>query len=154
MPDTVRENIFANLKTSLEAITTGNGFDNTIQEVRRYDINDETVGPFPMIVINPGREASVDNAYPLTSCRIEVELELWHRINPDETNPTDKILNSILGDIKKKLKQDVTRGGNAVDTHITGVEPFEDLRGQSEVGLFIDVVITYRHDQTDPKTVR
>ena len=154
MPDTVREDIFANIKTSLQAITTGNGFDNTITTVKRYNINDETLGPYPMVIINPGTETNQEQGkdFSLTHCQMQVILEVWINPQASETTPTDKLLNSLLGDIKKKLKEDITRGGKAIDTRFAEIEPFEQLTGQSEAGYFITIVVEYRHLQTNPKT--
>lgn len=152
MPDTVRERIFENLRTSLAAITIANGFDNDIASVRRYDINDDSLGPFPMIYITPSVEIGDDTAYPLIALDLNAILEVWIRPAKDETRYTDTILNSLLGDIKKKLNEDITRGGIAIDTIVgTSVEPFESMRGQSEAGYFVTVKIQYRHKQTDPK---
>ena len=155
MPNTVRENIFANLKTTLETIVAGATYDNTVAEVRRYNINDQALGSYPLIVITPGTETGNDEAFPLLKCVLEVILEVWISPAEDETTATDTLLNSLLGDIKRSLMQDITRGGYAVDTTVgTLVEPFESLRGQAEAGYFITVKIEYRHDQTNPKTVR
>ena len=53
----------------------------------------------------------------------------------------------------RKLKEDITRGGNAVDTAVTSVEPFDTIEGQGEVGLVITLEVKYRHAQNNPKTV-
>lgn len=144
MADTVRENIFANLVTTLSAITAANGYDNTIASVQRWDMNGNNKASVPAIIVNSGPEKGDDaKAYNLTHCLLEVFVELWVRQNETEsaTTPTDKLLNSLLGDIKKALAVDVTRGGIAVDTQITSVETFETIEGQQHAGLIITVEI-------------
>lgn len=155
MPDTVREAIFADLVTTLSAIAVAGGYDNDIASVQRWDMNGNNKADVPAIIVNSGPEKSDDGkAYDLTHCLLTVFLELWVRQNETESaaTPTDKLLNSLLGDVKKALALDVTRGGIAVDTEITDVETFETIEGQQHSGLIITVEIEYRHKQTDPKT--
>lgn len=153
MPNTVRENIFQNVKSALSLISVANGFDNNIASVQQWDVNGNSLASVPTIIINSGPEDGNDNAYPLTTCALKIFLTLWTRIDEGSSSSPDTVLNSLLGDIKKKLKEDITRGGNAVDTAITSVEPFDTIEGQGEVGLVITVEVKYRHAQTNPKTV-
>ena len=154
MPDTVREKIFADLVTALSAISVAGGYDNDITSVERWNMNGNNKANVPAIIINSGPEKSDDGkAYDLTHCLLTVFLELWVGKNETESaaTPTDKLLNSLLGDVKKALAVDVTRGGNAVDTEITDVESFETIEGQQHAGLIITVEIEYRHKQQDPQ---
>ncbi len=153
MPNTVRENIFQNIKSALSLISVANGFDNNIASVQQWDVNGNTLASVPTIIVNSGPEDGSDNAYPLTTCSLKVFLTLWTRIDEGSPSAPDTVLNSLLGDIKKKLKEDITRGGNAVDTAVTSVEPFDTIEGQGEVGLVITLEVKYRHAQINPKTV-
>ncbi|MBI5147765.1 MAG: hypothetical protein HZA37_01275 [Parcubacteria group bacterium] len=154
MPNTVREDIFQNVKTALQAITQANGFDNNMGSIQQWDPNGNAYGAMPMVIINSGPESDVDDAFPLTTCRLTIFLTLWTRIDEGSSTPADTVLNSLLGDIKKKLKEDIARGGKAVDTKIGEIEPFDVIQGQGEVGLIITIEVLYRHSQTDPKEVR
>ena len=153
MPNTIRENIFQNVKSALSLISVANGFDNNIASVQQWDVNGNTLASVPTIIVNSGPEDGSDNAYPLTTCSLKIFLTLWTRIDEGSGSAPDTVLNSLLGDIKRKLKEDITRGGNAVDTTITSVEPFDTIEGQGEVGLVITAEVKYRHAQTNPKTV-
>lgn len=153
MPNTVRENIFQNLKSVLSLISVANGFDNNVASVQQWDINGNSLASVPVIIINSGPEDGSDNAYPLTTCTLKIFLTLWTRIDEGSSYAPDTVLNSLLGDIKRKLKEDMTRGGNAVDTAVISVEPFDTVEGQGEVGLVITIEVRYRHAQTNPKTV-
>lgn len=153
MADTIREKIFENLVTTLSGISVVGGYDNDIASVERWNMNGNNKASVPAIIINSGPEKNDDGkAYDLTHCLLTVFIELWVRQNEAEsaTTPTDKLLNSLLGDIKKALAQDVTRGGNAVDTEVTDVETFETIEGQQHAGLVITVQIEYRHQQQNP----
>ena len=153
MPNTIRENIFQNVKSALSLISVANGFDNNIASVQQWDVNGNTLASTPTIIVNSGPEDGSDNAYPLTTCSLKIFLTLWTRIDEGSGSAPDTVLNSLLGDIKRKLKEDITRGGNAVDTAVTSVEPFDTIEGQGEVGLVITLEIKYRHAQNNPKTV-
>jgi len=153
MPNTIRENIFQNIKSALSLISVANGFDNNIASVQQWDVNGNTLSAVPTIIVNSGPEDGSDNAYPLTTCSLKIFLTLWTRIDEGSGSAPDTVLNSLLGDIKRKLKEDIARGGNAVDTAITSVEPFDTIEGQGEVGLVITVEVKYRHAQINPKTV-
>ena len=80
----------------------------------------------------------------------DVNVEVWIR-HDEGTVPgsTDTILNSLLGDVEKALAIDETRGGNAVDTIITGCVPFETVEGQPYSGIILDIKIHYRHKRGD-----
>lgn len=154
MPDTIREKIFLNLVTTLSGIVVANGYENDIASVERWNMNGNNKASVPAIIINSGPEKDSDSvAYNLTHCLLTVFLELWVRQNETESTATatDRLLNSLLGDIKKALQVDVTRGGVAVDTEITDIESFETIEGQQHAGLIITVEIEYRHIQTNPQ---
>lgn len=154
MADTIREKIFANLVTALSGISVAGGYENDIASVERWNMNGNNKAGVPAIIVNSGPEKNDDGkAYDLTHCLLTVFIELWVRQNETESaaTPTDKLLNSLLGDIKKALAQDVTRGGNAVDTEVTDVETFETIEGQQHAGLVVTVEIEYRHKQQNPQ---
>jgi len=153
MPDTVRENIFLNLENALNTIRVINGYDNDIQSVQRWRQNGNNLKDVPAIIVNSGPESNEDKPFPLTKCNLTIYLDLWVRQNESSTEGTDILLNSLLGDIKKALKVDITRGGNAVDTKFGDTVPFETVEGEPHAGLVIEVLIEYRHQQTDPKIV-
>ena len=152
MPETVREKIFQNLESVLNQVKTLNGYDNDIQSVQRWRQNGNSLKDVPAIIISSGSESNEDKPLPLTTCNLTVFLDLWIRELESSTEGTEIKLNSLLGDVKKALKQDIKRGGNAVDTSFGDTLPFETAEGEPHAGLIIQVLIKYRHQQTDPKT--
>jgi hypothetical protein len=148
---TVKESILENLKTTLETIRTGNGYNNTIASVQRWRQAGNSLVAVPCIVINAGPEEKEPVPNPFTTCKFSVYLDVWMRQAQDDLQSTDTILNSLLGDIEKALMIDYTRGGYAKDTNIKSNVLFETLEGQPQAGIIIELEIIYQHKQNDPE---
>lgn len=148
---TVRESILENLKTTLETISTANGYHNDIASVQRWRQSGNSLLNVPCIVINAGPEEKEPNPNPFTTCRFTVYLDVWMRQDAGDLEPTDALLNSLLGDIEKALMVDYTRGGFAKDTNIKSNVLFETLEGQPQAGIIIELEIIYQHKQNDPE---
>lgn len=153
MPDTIRERIFQNIESVLATIRIVNGYDNDIQSVQRWRQNGNTLKDVPAVIVSAGTERNEDKPFPLTTCNVSVFLDLWIRENESSVQGTEILLNSLLGDIKKALKIDIARAGNAIDTNFGDTLPFETVEGEAHAGLVIEVLIKYRHLQTDPKAL-
>lgn len=150
---TVRENIFANIKTVLAGITVAGGYANTIGSVQRWNQNGNNLKSVPAIIIKSGPETkSPVRSYNLTDCRLNVMLDLWIREAETSTDDSEIVMNSLFGDIEKILNLDITRGGYARDTRILSATPFETVEGEPLFGLAIELEIIYAHKQTDPYT--
>lgn len=149
---TVREQILANIQTTLEGVTTGNGYNNTLASVQRWSMHGNSLVDVPCVVINIGAESKLPDPNPLMTCQMRVYMDLWVRQAEDDTTPTDTLLNSIFGDIEKALAVDITRGGLAIDTLVTDSVVFETDESQPHAGLTIEINVNYRHQQNDPET--
>lgn len=149
---TVRESILANIKTVLQTVTIGNGYDNTLASVQRWRQSGNNLINVPCVIINAGPEDKQDEPNPYKTCLLTVYLDLWNRQDADSTADTDTILNSIYGDIEKALMVDITRGGYAIDTNVRSAAPFETVEGQPHAGLTIEIEIQYQHLISDPET--
>lgn len=147
---TVRENILANIKTTLEAITVANGYNNTILSVQRWDKRGNALRQVPCIVVSAGQEEKQMSPNPYFTCRLSVYLDVWIRQDEADGQATDTVLSGILGDIEKALMVNNTRGGYAIDTNIKSNVPFETVEGQPHAGLTIELEILYQHTQSDP----
>ena len=115
---TIRESILENLRTTLAEITAANGYHNDIASVQRWRQSGNSLLNIPCIVINAGPEEKDPIPNPFTTCRLTVYLDVWMRQDQSDPQPTDTLLNSLLGDIEKALMVDYTRGGFAKDTNI------------------------------------
>jgi hypothetical protein len=150
--ETVRERVLQNIKTTLEGVTIANGynFDFTPQTVQRWSMHGNRMVDMPMVVISPGDEdeSSVPNRFQ--ECVLSVYLDIFFITDENDPIPTDTYLNRLQGDIKKAILHDETRGGNAIDTDVTGTTPFETTEAQPYAGIIIEVRVRYRHLRTDP----
>ena len=147
---TVRENILANIKTTLEGITVANGYANTIASVQRWDKRGNALRLVPCIIVNAGQEEKEMSPNPYFTCRLSVYLDVWMRQDDADSTATDTLLSSVLGDIEKALMVNNTRGGYAIDTNIKSNVPFETVEGQPHAGLTIELEILYQHTQSNP----
>lgn len=149
---TVRERILANIKTTLEGVTVAGGYNNTLASVQRWKQSGNTFEEVPCVIVAAGPEQENEEPNPNVTCRLTVFLGIWTRQAESDPAASDTVLNSILGDIKKALRVDVTRGGYARDTNILSNEPFDSIEGQPDIGLMVVLEVRYQHLQTDPET--
>lgn len=147
---TVRENILATLETILGAITTTAGYNNTIVKAQRWSKNGNPLSSLPTIIVHAGPEDKEPKPNPMVTCMFNIYLDVWTNHPESDTRSSDKILNSLLGDIEKALVAAEDLSGYADNVNITRVEPFESVEGQPLIGLTIEVTIEYQHRQTDP----
>ncbi len=152
MAEKVRENILANLKTTLEGLTIANGynFDFASSTVQRWSMHGNSTTELPMIVISPGDQSQRPRANALSECDMEVLLPAFFKHNPTDSVATDTYMNRLEGDIKKIVMVDEQRGGNALSTQVTGSSPFESEEEQRYAGIVIELLIQYRHRTSDP----
>lgn len=149
---TVRESILANLKTTLEAITKDHGYNNDIVSVQRWLQRGNPLRQVPCIIITAGPESKNPAPNPLVTCHFTVYLDVYFRQEETSTDPTDKVTNSLLGDIEKALMVDNTRGGYARDTNIQSNIPFETAEGEITAGIVIELDIVYQHQLSNPES--
>ncbi|MBI5050538.1 MAG: hypothetical protein HZC11_06665 [Nitrospirae bacterium] len=150
--ETIRERILANIKTTLEGITQGNGynFDFASQTVQRWSMHGNTPVDIPMIIITPGDELEEPSVHPFSECTLSIFLSVFYINDKNDAVPTDTYLNRLQGDIKKVVLLDHTRGGEAIDTDIVSTSPFVTTEGQHYAGLVIELKVKYRHLRNDP----
>ncbi|MCD6459406.1 hypothetical protein J7L67_01910 [bacterium] len=142
----IREKIMQNLVTTLEGITTGNGYNNTINAVYRWEQTGNSLVDVPVIELNIAGEDTENSPNPYTTATLSVMIDLF--VRHDKSNfsgSTDAYLITFLADITKALMTDNTRGGNAIDTVITGNSPFDIVDGQGFTGLTVIIDILYRY---------
>lgn len=148
----VREQIIENIKTTLETITQGVVYENSIASVQRWMQRGNKLYDTPCIVINEGEESKEPVPQGVITCHLNVTFDLWTVQDESDDTATGTYLNSFLRDIEKALLMDTTRGGKAQDTKLQSIIPFETVEGQAYAGLIIEVEIRYRHLEGDPDT--
>lgn len=151
MAETVRERILADIKSTLEGLTSANGynFDFSPSDIQRWSMHGNSKVNLPAIMITAGNESQVPAGSSHEDCTIRVYLDAFFTHNKDDTVDTDTYLNRLQGDIKKVIMEDYSRSNLAEDTLVVGSTPFETAEGQV-AGITVEVEIKYRHLRSDP----
>jgi len=145
------EIIAQNILDAINQITTANGFhqDLSAYRPRRNDFADVVPQNGTVLVVQSDEE-DVEGAYGTDEWRQSFVL-MAMVIDSDKATPQETIdtkINTIRADVQKKLAEDVTRGGYAIDTINRGSALFAD--GPKFTGVAIVVEIHYRTKNNDP----
>lgn len=99
--------------------------------------------------IVPGVERK-ETRYPLTDCVLPVAVEFRMTVNRGDKRPGVEA-ERVLGEIQRRIGEDRTLGGLAIDLRETGNEIDIDTYGDKAVtgALFLD--LHYRHATDDPR---
>lgn len=143
----LKELILQDVKTTLEGITTAGGYSIDSPLVTRKTGNALRAPRYPVIyLVEPEEEKEHEGAKQVTTAVMHLRMEafIW-----DDRDQSALDATNMLRDMEHRLLQDVRRGGNAIDTTLTGnaLVVDEDLKIS---GVALDVDVLYRHDLTDP----
>jgi len=146
------EYIAADIKTKIDEITTGNGFNQTLVAVRpkRNDFKD--VPPENGKVLIVQQTAVREDVEGFGTAQRTQRFILMALVIDSDTATTsiDTRHNQVAADIEKKLVVDITRGGYAFDTRVEDSAIFDDDDGYTGIAVAVD--ISYRTSETDPYT--
>lgn len=151
MGEIIREKIEANILTTLQSMNVANGYSNDWGDVERWKQHGNSTVNVPYAHIVPGPETKSEYPVGYLTCEIALEICIGTRQSESSTDPSGKILNSLIGDVITALNVDPTRGGNVEDTKILEIIPFDTVDGGREFGVFISVKVIYEHLETDPE---
>lgn len=148
----VRERIVLNVVSTLQGITTANGYHVTIGSVQRYEQAGMRVKDMPACIVQIGDEEAKNGPLPMTTKKLRVWVIGITRRDEDSAQTIDEALDVLLLDIECAMMQDRTRGALAVTTTPADALPFEYLDKSGVVHPYVAVgfEITYRHDHKDP----
>jgi hypothetical protein len=139
-----RKLILANLQTTFEGVTTGNGYKTTVTTVQAlargyFDVKS---GERPFIGYVPGAEAVQHQPGGNMYCTLALSI-IGHITGNSLSDRQDK-LNDLIDDIIAVLNVDTTRGANAISTTITGIETDEgDPDAHGDGSVLITAAIKY-----------
>jgi len=153
----VREDILENFQTVLTQISVDNGYGNDMESVQRFKQHGNSLEKVPCCIISAAPEEQEPGPDPLIKALLTVEVDLFHRQDPDDDRDTDTLLNSLLLDIIKALYTVETggypahtRGGLAQNTTIKNIIPFETTGNNPHSGLIILVEVLYFYYRSNP----
>jgi hypothetical protein len=152
MSDPIVELIAKNLETSIDAITTVNGYHQNLVAYRPKRVDWADVPPEDLFVLI--QQAERNRGEP------PIQTDVWYQVfrlgcivldSDASTDPIDTRINTIAADIEKKLMVDYTRGGYAQDTSVEELIPDYGENG-AITGFSLMVKVKYRIALGDPFT--
>ena len=144
------ETIAAALETAINAITTGNGFNETLTAKRSFRETWRADRPDDKLVhIVQGDPAEGESPVGGQTWIQPFEFNAVLLDSDDATDSIDIRINQVGSDIAKKLRENHALGG-AQDIRIQSIEKFPEDIGFS--GVTVTAEIEYRHKQDDPYT--
>ena len=143
MSTPITEYIAENILAAINAITIANGFNQTLVAIRRkrtdfYDVAPETNKVLIMQVeddelVKPAGLAAWSQKFLITAIVLDSD---------DATDSIETKMSKVRDDIRKKLCEDTTRGGYAIDTINRAAAPFDD--GEGFTGIILETDVYYR----------
>ena len=149
----VIESIAANLLTTLNGVTTGNGYEQTIVIKRpsRITYDTEASGDDLEGLLVQGTREPLEHTFTMYTWR-QPFIVIVYALNADRSSTTiDTRLNQITADMEKALRVDITRGGNARHTGI-GEPEFLIAADGSVSATMLPFTVDYQVLNTDPYT--
>ena len=97
----------------------------------------------------PGRE-SKQTRYPLTDCTLPVTIEFRMTIDRGDKRPLVEA-ERVLGEIQRRIAEDRTLGGLAIDVRETGNDVDLDTYADKAIEGAVFLEVRYRHGTDDPR---
>lgn len=150
MAQSIQERIMDNIKTTVEGVTIGNGFNQTIVQVARKTApapKSKTAWPSADIWIDDIDKTSGQNQGH-RDCRMIVMILAYTNDRPDPA----QALSYLAADIEKALMVDHKRGALAIATEVLNVDPiFAEGKLPVPTGdVELEVEVNFRHRIDDP----
>jgi len=140
----VRENVAANLVTTLNAVSSP-----TIKKVTRepFDFDKLSNAQFPAVLVRTANETREDSSIggSMTSRMSTIDYELICFVKHKNI---DTARNQLVEAIDEKLDDDRTRGGYAIDTQVISVE-VDDGTIDPVGGVIVTVRVEYFYTRGD-----
>jgi hypothetical protein len=157
MADTIIDQIVDDLKATLLTVTTGNGYETTVESVYEpLTIQGYTKPPMKSLQVqltmmdgvrNP--EIDLQSNPPRVGWNQNIDMNLIYRPSDSNTTPIRVTLNKFWADVIKAMYIDYTRGGLALNQEISNPEW---MLNQEDGFIAIACILTiqYRHKENNP----
>lgn len=157
MATSVRENILANVKTTLEGINGTGSYNTTVRRVTRsvMAMTDEVVTPTIFFTATDTAGPPLEGGGSSSGITVWTMLVDVVGVVERGYGPSDTAANNLLHDIVYAMGQDRQRGNYARDTRPIAVST-ETQEGAGEPWAVVraSFEIVYRHDYNAPGTQR
>jgi len=159
MSNPVVELITQDIVEKIDAIKVADGWNQDLNAVRPTRLGNDENLPIDNGLVIVHQEDPDDT--DLDADRGSQGLKAWAQPyllecivwqDDDATTPIDTLINRVRADIEKKLMEDESRGGNAIETLLGGSMKFTDEGDAELTGIIILITVQYRVRLTDPYT--
>ena len=147
MAESKIELIMQAIETLLKGITLGNGYDNEVRSVQRFEMGGNDFAAVPVILVGLEEENHKKRDQPNTvweTATISVEAYIRHSKSEDARS-TDAILISLNADVYKAMMVDRTLGGLCFDLSRVSVFPHELEEPVPHVAHVSEFTVEYSH---------
>ena len=153
MATPIIETIAAEIETTIAGITTGAGYNQTLDPLRpkRNDFYLEAPVDLKALVVQADDDVADFQAIGTETWRQTFVIVVFVIDSDTETASIDTRINQVKSDIRKAIFVDTTRSGNAIDTILAGAVKFDDGEGATGCAVYFDVL--YRTVEGDPYTL-
>jgi hypothetical protein len=150
MSTPIIEYIALNIESTINAVTTANGFnyDLTALRPKRNDYKTSSPADLTVLIIQGAEEVIKQQDNATHRFRQEFDLQLICLESDDAETSIDTKMNKIVSDIRKKMLEDIYRGNYAIDTQIAETDKFDN--GQGFTGVNIKFIVEYRTAYGNP----
>ena len=160
MADPVIEQIADTLVSRLQNVTTGNSYAFSVSSVVRPDRNGTPTAADYLVVVEQTNTERNEDLSRASSTGLQIawntEFQITCLLRPTDTDTTalDQLGNIALSELTRGIANSstwYTFGTKAIDATFTGQEHFSD---ESGAGVRLTLRVTYRTDESDPRTER
>jgi len=153
MTTPIIEDIAANLLTTINGVTTGNGYNQTVVVKRpsRVDYDSEAAADDLEGLLYQTSQEILTSAMNRYTWRQGFDIVVFALNDYGSATTIDTRLNQIAADVSKALRVDITRGGNAYQTDI-GAVAFAVADDGSISAVVLEITVDYRVLNSDPYT--
>lgn len=151
MAEAIVEQILAQWETTLNTISTGNGYQHDPDKVQRWRAKNMSQDEMVILEIKQGTVSAAELQVAGTELRtviIQTFLKIRHDPDTDSLS-SDTVMNRLEQDLYKAVMADPTRGGLAETTRYESSGPAELDEGTGRVVKAVEYAVDFRHSETD-----
>jgi hypothetical protein len=153
MTDTVRLRCLEALRASFAGLRDGepaaDPYSVEFSAVEHGPLGDFDNRRRYVAAVVPGNE-SKRTRYPLTDCTLPVTIEFRMTANRGDQRPAVEA-ERVLGEIQRRIGEDRTLGGLAIDVRETGNDVDLDTYADKAIEGAVFLEVRYRHATDDPR---